>query len=204
MPSEEVAATLVVGYDRSPSSRRAVLRAMDLGRRLGAVLEIVHAVDLADYPVDPDSPDWGAEVATAVGAEDAAVAGLLAGYEHPWSFRALYGDPATVLCRAADQADALMIVVGAAFHGAGHGMLSRMFSPSVVTRLVDRSGRPVLAVGPSGSPLAGPRGDRREPAATEPAVAEPAATEPAVTEPAATEPGTRKTGTSGTGPARSQ
>lgn len=167
MPSEEVAATLVVGYDRSPSSRRAVLRAMDLGRRLGAALQIVHAVDLADYPVDPDSPDWGAEVAAVVQEEDAAVAGLLAGYEYPWSFRAVYGDPATVLCRAADQADALMIVVGAAFHGAGHGMFSRMFSPSVVTRLVDRSGRPVLAVGPSGSPAAGSQRGRLQPGPSE-------------------------------------
>ncbi len=167
MASEAVGATLVVGYDRSPSSRRAVLRAVDLGRRLGATLLVVHAVDLADYPVDPDGPDWGGDAATALQEEDGAVTGMLAGYEHPWSFRAVYGDPATVLCRAAEEADALMIVVGAAFHGAGHGVLSRMFSPSVVTRLVDRSGRPVLAVGPSRSVPVPPPGTAPAPAPSE-------------------------------------
>jgi hypothetical protein len=49
---------LVVGHRRSCGSDDVLSVAGDLARRLGAVVHVVHAISLDDYPVDPDAADW--------------------------------------------------------------------------------------------------------------------------------------------------
>jgi len=49
---------IVVGCNRHPASLSALGTAARLGQPLDAVLSVIHAIDLADYPIDPDSPDW--------------------------------------------------------------------------------------------------------------------------------------------------
>ena len=51
------APTLVVGHGQDPSSDPALLAAVNLGRRLGGRLHVVHVIDLHDYPINVDAPD---------------------------------------------------------------------------------------------------------------------------------------------------
>ena len=49
--------------DFSPASQEALRVAGDLAQRLGARLDVVHAVTLRDNPVDPDAVDWDERLA---------------------------------------------------------------------------------------------------------------------------------------------
>ena len=49
---------VVVGYKNSADSRHALETAIGLARPLGALVRVVHVVEIGDYPVDPDSEDW--------------------------------------------------------------------------------------------------------------------------------------------------
>ncbi|HET6965250.1 MAG TPA: universal stress protein, partial [Acidimicrobiales bacterium] len=71
---------IVVGFDRSRASLAALAKAAELGGRMGAESPVVHAVDLDDYPVDPDADDWEAQAATNLEEERRRVAAALAGY----------------------------------------------------------------------------------------------------------------------------
>lgn len=64
---------LVVGFDRSCASLAAVQQAARIGDRLTASITVVHAVDLKDFPVDPDRADWERAASRALEAERAAV-----------------------------------------------------------------------------------------------------------------------------------
>lgn len=143
-------AALVVGVDRSPASMAALTKAAELGRRLGADLHVVHAVDLSDYPVDPDAFDWEDQAAKSIQGERQAVSVNLADYPHPWVYVALRADPAEALNRAADDCDALMIVVGVRSTGWRH-LLEGGWGGAVSGRLVGHCHRPVLLVAPNGS-----------------------------------------------------
>src|SRR5215203_784019 len=50
-PELESDTHIVVGFDEEPQSQAALRYAIDLARRLDADLEVVHVVDLRDYPV---------------------------------------------------------------------------------------------------------------------------------------------------------
>ncbi|MCU4186248.1 universal stress protein [Acidiferrimicrobium sp. IK] len=136
---------VVVGFDRSAAGLAALGTAADLGGRLGADLHVVHAVDLADYPVDPDADDWGRQATLSLEAERRTVSDALADYPGRWSYVALRDDPAAALARTAEHCDALMIVVGVRSTGWRH-LLQRMSGPAVSGRLLDRCRRPVLLV----------------------------------------------------------
>ncbi len=145
-PSKAASAVLVVGFDRRPESLAALMTAAELGRRLAAELRVIHAIDLTDYPVDPDRGDWEDKGQQVLQTEQETVAHQLANYEYGWSYVALHGEPVRELSRAADESDALMIVVGS--RGVGwHRLYDRITSPSVSHRLIQRCGRPVLVVG---------------------------------------------------------
>jgi len=135
-----------VGFDRSAASREALDRAADLGRRLGATLYVVHAVDLSDYPVDPDADDWEKAAAAALEEERAAAAVALAAYPGRWEYVARRSRPAEALVQVADEVDALMIVLGVRAHGWWH-LFERLGGPSVSHHLVGHCRRPVLIVG---------------------------------------------------------
>jgi nucleotide-binding universal stress UspA family protein len=137
--------TLVIGHGHDPSSDHALTVAADLGRRLGARLHVVHAICLEDYPVDPDAWDWEEQGAAAVAAERRKVEHLLADARLQWSHEARRGEPADVLTRAADERDALMIVVGSRGEGLRRA-LARLVDPSVSHGVIGHQRRPVLVV----------------------------------------------------------
>ncbi len=115
--SQAAHAVLVVGFDRRPESLAALVTAAELGRRVAAELRVIHAIDLTDYPVDPDSADWEDKGRELLQQEQETVARQLAHYEYSWSYVALHGDPVRALSWVADELDALMIVVGSRGEG---------------------------------------------------------------------------------------
>jgi nucleotide-binding universal stress UspA family protein len=138
--------TLVVGFDRSAAGLAALATAADLGERLGADLHVVHAVDLSDYPIDPDGADWEQLADTTLEDERRTVSDTLAGYPCTWTYEAARGNPTRALTRAADDSDALLIVVGAHSTGWRH-LLQRLSGAPVCDRLLGHSRRPVVVVG---------------------------------------------------------
>src|SRR5450432_2178918 len=104
---------VLVGFDRHPASHRAVLVAAELDRALGASLLVLHVIDLADYPVDPEAANWDSAVADTLAAERQHAERLLSGTPIPWMYRTARDDPAHALARIAHDMDALFIVVGA-------------------------------------------------------------------------------------------
>ena len=134
---------LLVGVDRSPESLAALEVALDLAGRLGADIEVVHVIDLADYPVDPDNSDWGIDARATIEAEEAAVRAVMATWAGAWSYRAVRGPPATVLATLAEQRAATMIVVGGR---RVHHRWDRFVGRPVTHSLLGCSTRPVLVV----------------------------------------------------------
>jgi nucleotide-binding universal stress UspA family protein len=155
-PAPAMEPTLIVGQGRDPSSARALLVAVDLGRRLGARLHVVHAICLEDYPIDPDAWDWEEQGAAAVAELRRQVEHILADAPVRWSYEARRGEPAVVLTRAADEHHALMIVVGSRGEGLRRA-LARLADPSVSHGVIGHQHRPVLVV-PLPHPDAGMRG----------------------------------------------
>ena len=137
--------TLVLGHGRDASSDRALTVAADLGRRLGARLHVVHALCLEDYPIDSDAADWEEQGAAAVAEERRHVEHLLARAPLQWSYEARRGEPAAVLTRAADEHDALMIVVGSRGESLRRA-LARLADPSVSHGVIGHQRHPVLVV----------------------------------------------------------
>jgi nucleotide-binding universal stress UspA family protein len=137
--------TLVVGHGQDPSSDHALLAAVDLGQRLGGRLHVVHVIDLHDYPINVDSPDWEERGAAAVAAEQRHVEDLLADAPVPWTYEARHGDPAKVLCSVAAERNALLIVVGSRGEGLRRA-LGRLVDPSISHGVIQHQHRPVLVV----------------------------------------------------------
>jgi nucleotide-binding universal stress UspA family protein len=140
------AGSLVVGFDRRPESSIALIQAMGLATRLHARIHVVHAVDLGDFPADPDAADWEDSARAAINEELDQAQMLLAGTSIPWTFDVFHTDPARALILAAERTDAVMIVVGSRGEGV-RTIVERLISPSVTHRLVNRSPRPVLVIG---------------------------------------------------------
>lgn len=113
---------LVVGVAHDPASAAALAFARRLGSSLGAPVRVVHAVDLDDYPVDPDAGTWDPDAP-------------------PASWHVVRGDPAAAIAAEAERVDASMIVVGAPARGVG-----RFGRRSVARRLVEQVTRPVVVV----------------------------------------------------------
>ena len=136
---------LVVGHCRARGSEDVLAVAGDLGRRLGAVVHVVHAISLDDYPVDPDADDWEAQAARVLQSQRAEVEVALTGVVPGWSYHAARGDPVHLLAVVAEEYDALMIIVGTRGTGTG-AALGRLLHRSVSRGLIGRQRRPVLVV----------------------------------------------------------
>jgi nucleotide-binding universal stress UspA family protein len=137
---------IVVGFDVEPQSQSALTVAIDLARRLGAHLDVVHAVDLRDYPLDPDGTDWEAASALTTQATEH-VRAAVDDDTQSWTYHAWRGDPVHLLATVAEEYDALMIVVGT--HGVGlAATFHRLAAGSVSRGLVGHSHIPVLVVPP--------------------------------------------------------
>lgn len=142
------AAHIVVGYDEDPQSQTALQTALELARRLDAHLDVVHVVDLRDYPVDPDREDWESESDKALERSAEHLRSLVQDHPQGWSYHAWRGDPVHLLAAVAEEREALMIVVGT--HGPGFtATLHRVMGGSVSRGLVGHSHTPVLVVPPS-------------------------------------------------------
>jgi len=139
------APTVVVGHNPSPAGEQALGVAADLARRLHAHLHVVHVTDLADYPIDPDLPDWEAEAEMNLDEQRRQVTGALRDQPDGWTYHARRGSAVTVLAKVADEHDALMIVVGTRGEGAG-AVVQRLLRASVSHGLIRQQLRPVLIV----------------------------------------------------------
>lgn len=138
---------LVVGYDRSAPSRRALVLAVELATRLNARLHVVHVVDLRDYPIDPDSADWEQQGRERLAAEFEAVKSTLTGWIGDWSYDVQRGDPARVLTGAAENDHAMMIIVGTRAESGIGAQLERLLGVSgSVSHALRHATVPVLVV----------------------------------------------------------
>jgi nucleotide-binding universal stress UspA family protein len=144
-PSADTRAVLVVGHDRFPRSDAALIAAADLARRLHAIVHVVHAVSLRDYPIDPDAADWEEQAAGILDMQRRTVEGILADTVPDWRYHTGRGDPVELLAAVAEAHDALMIVVGTRGTGAP-AVLERLFGRSVSRGVIRRQRRPVLVV----------------------------------------------------------
>jgi nucleotide-binding universal stress UspA family protein len=143
--------SLVVGHSPDPGSDHALDAAAELAHRLGARLHVVHVVTLDDYPVDPDAADWEEQAAHELAQQHDRVARTLIDRGVDWEFETRRGDPAAELCHAADEQDALLIVVGTRGEGL-RTVVSRLLEPSVSHAMIRSQDRPVVVVPPPRSP----------------------------------------------------
>ncbi len=140
---------LVVGWDRTPASRAAVGRAVDLAHALGAQLHIAHVADDSDLGIDPDSPTWEAQTRALRDADAQWLRALLAGVDTGWTYYSARGNAAAVLGAVAAQSGATMVVIGARRRG-WSGLLSRLARRPLVQSLLD-AGLTVVVVPPATS-----------------------------------------------------
>ncbi|MEQ3554595.1 universal stress protein [Pseudonocardia nematodicida] len=149
----ETEPVLVVGYGRAEAGDHALAIAAGIAPGLGARLRVVHVVTADDYPDDPDSETYEDEGRRRLRAGHQHVEDVLAatpegrGGRLRWTQEVRHGDPVTVLIRAAEDRDTLMIVVGTRGEGAT-ATLSRLLEPSVSHGLIRHQHRPVLVVPP--------------------------------------------------------
>jgi nucleotide-binding universal stress UspA family protein len=136
---------LVVGHSRDPASQEALRVARDLARRLGACLHIVHGITLSDYPVDPDAADWDEEAERTLAQQRKQVQTALATFRQGWTYSVTRRDPVSLISAAAEESDALMIIVGTRGGGIGP-TIERLFGGSVSHGLIRSQHRPVLVV----------------------------------------------------------
>lgn len=133
---------LVVGYDRHPASRAALVFAGELAGALNVPLHVVHVVDDADNAVTMPA---GSAV---VGGED-----LDAERQHladalgnvQWTYHRLRGDPSTALLEVTNQHGASMVIVGRPEQGIG-AAIGHIITGNVARNLLRHSNRPVVVV----------------------------------------------------------
>jgi nucleotide-binding universal stress UspA family protein len=122
---------LVVGYDRHPASRAALVFAGELAGVLNVPVHVVHVVDGPD-PRDADL-------------ERQRVADALGGPDLQWIYHRMTGDPAQLLVKAADEHSAMMLVVGRPERGV-EATLGHLVAGSVARNVLRHSRCPVLVV----------------------------------------------------------
>ena len=133
---------VVVGFDGSTSSERALAYAIGMARRSGSGLIIVHVANRlpttvwagCEPPVFVDVPDHRTEV---LGLELACADHLA---EVPWVLVERGGDICHELEEVGQEYEADAIVVGST-----HGLVGRLFG-SVAGRLAKRARRPVVVI----------------------------------------------------------
>ena len=124
-------AVIVVGFDHHEPALVALRFAAKLAIALDEHLRVVHVLDVSDAYPDPDADHWEQLTAGRVREVQEVAAHALAGSGCRWSYDARRGPVAGELLSAAREADATMLVLGAA--RAGHA--------AALVHLVDR---PVL------------------------------------------------------------
>jgi nucleotide-binding universal stress UspA family protein len=123
--------TIVVGYDQTPGSQRALERAATLAKALGSKLVVTSVTPLmvsigrSGGPIDPtDPPEKHAkELETARAYLEAQ--GIEADYQPA------IGEPADAIVQLADERSAEMIVIGTREHGLAARLVGASVSESV-------------------------------------------------------------------------
>lgn len=136
---------LVVGVDAHPEIHPALLYAIAFAGQLAAGLRIVHTIDPADYPIEPDSPYYEQEFADTLESECTRTRAALATFTGSWSYDLTGGDPAHLLTTIANACDAMMIVIGTPHRGLT-SIFERFSRNSVATHLMHHTHRPLLMV----------------------------------------------------------
>jgi nucleotide-binding universal stress UspA family protein len=123
--------TIVVGYDQTPGSQRALERAATLAKALGSKLVVTSVTPLmvsigrSGGPIDPtDPPEKHAEELTAA-REYLEAQGIEADYAPA------IGEPADAIVQLAEERSAEMIVVGTREHGLAARLVGQSVSDSV-------------------------------------------------------------------------
>jgi nucleotide-binding universal stress UspA family protein len=147
---------VLVGYDDSRAGQSALRKATDLARRLGAQLQVVHAVvpalplttapaGLPGHAYVPAPEDVEEQRARAREEMFEQVRSQLGDAPVDWSFDAVSGDAVHVLEEQAHAVEAYLVVVGTRHAGIGTA-LDRLLHGSTSRALQRRCDRPVLVV----------------------------------------------------------
>jgi len=136
---------LIVAVGRGMHSSQVLPTSTDLAARLRAQLHVIHVVDEADYPVDPDGPGWEERAAEELQRRERGVRDELVSFAQPWSYHAVHGHPGAVLRDLGNVHQPLMLIVGAGAGGVG-GLLERAAFGFPSSSLLHHSDRPVLVV----------------------------------------------------------
>jgi nucleotide-binding universal stress UspA family protein len=137
--------SLVVGYDRHPASRAALLFAGELAGALNVSVHVVHVVDRSDAAIDGASAGSADTVERRLDTERQRVGEALGAAGVQWTYHLLDGDPVKALIKTADDCAATLIVVGRPQHGIGPAV-SHMVTGAVARNLLRHSTRPVAVV----------------------------------------------------------
>jgi nucleotide-binding universal stress UspA family protein len=123
--------TIVVGYDQTPGSQRALERAATLAKALGSKLVVTSVTPLmvsigrSGGPIDPtDPPEKHAE-------ELKAAREYLEGQGIEADYAPAVGEPAEAIVQLAEERSAEMIVVGTREHGLAARLVGQSVSDSV-------------------------------------------------------------------------
>jgi nucleotide-binding universal stress UspA family protein len=143
--------TVVVGFDTSDASRRALLRAAEEARATGEPLVVLAVLELPLDPRDPrnfgtpatEPPPTGPlpeppEIAAALARAREELEGTGVRAEYAWA----PGEPASLIVDTAEERGARMIVVG--HHH--HGLLSRMLGADVAAEVRSQAECEVVVV----------------------------------------------------------
>ncbi|MBV8710215.1 MAG: universal stress protein [Solirubrobacterales bacterium] len=136
--------TIVVGYDETPGSQRALERAATLTKALGAklvvtsVTPVMMSIGRSAGPIDPTDPP--AKHAKELESARA----YLEGQGIEADYQPAVGEPADAIVQLADQLDAEMIVVGTR----EPNLIQRLTGQSVSASVSHHTHRDVLLVHP--------------------------------------------------------
>lgn len=133
---------ILVGTDFSPSAERAGVQALEIARKCGAELLLVHVCDVVERDADnPDLRQWGESVFRDRRAALLEASERLSDQGAVVSQAVHDGKPAAALCEVAAEVGADLVAVGA--HGGG-GAIERFLVGSVAERTLRLCDRTVL------------------------------------------------------------